>query len=183
MRYDPEGTCGMTGSAKISIGEAREKLQYYNAQSWKKRVDQVFSQSKSGMRDLRGIFWGPDQLPDDMEETENILEVPQRPGLMATLISDLHVTIDKPSFPLNQLPDFLHQVGKGMPHDMQYSLLMPMHVQIDMGEARVTLRDYHSPFCMFQQSSQGSRRDYLRGLLKRTSLSQRNSEGLNPRDT
>ena len=145
MRYDPEGTCGMSGSAKISISEARQRLQYYNAQSWKKRIDQVFSQAKANMRDLRGIFWGPDQLPDDMEESENILEVPQRPGLMATLISDLHVTIDKPSFPLTELPDFLHQVGKGMPHDMQYSLLIPMNVQIDMGEARVTLRDYPLP--------------------------------------
>ena len=145
MRYDPEGTCGMTGSAKISIGEAREKLQHYNAQSWKKRIDQIFSQLKAGMRDLRGVFWGPDQLPDDMEESENILEVPQRPGLMATLISDLHITIDKPSFPLHELHDFLHQVGKGMPHDMKYSLLIPMNVQIDMGETRVTLRDYPLP--------------------------------------
>jgi hypothetical protein len=145
MRYDPEGTCGMTGSAKISIDEARERLQYYNSRSWKKRIDMVFGSAKSGMRDLRGIFWGPDQLPDDMEETENILEVPQRPGLMATLISDLHVTIDKPTFPLQELPDFLHQIGKGMPHDMKYTLLIPMNVQIDMGEARVTLRDYPLP--------------------------------------
>ncbi|KAG0648865.1 non sense mediated decay [Hyphodiscus hymeniophilus] len=145
MRYDPEGTCGMTGIAKIPIGEARERLKQYNAQSWKKRIDMVFSHAKSGMRDLRGIFWGPDQLPEDMEEIENILEVPQRPGLMATLVSDLHVTIDKPSFSLTELPDFLHQVGKGMPHDMKYSLLIPMHVQIDMGEARVTLRDYPLP--------------------------------------
>ena len=108
-------------------------------------IDQVFNQSKSGMKELRGIFWGPDQLPDDIHETENILEVPLRPGLMATLISDLHITIDKPSFPLSQLPEFLHQVGKDMPHDMQYTLLIPMHVQIDMGEARVTLRDYPLP--------------------------------------
>jgi hypothetical protein len=145
MRYDPEGTCGMTGSAKISIGEARERLQHYNAQSWKKRIDMLVNGSKARMRDLRGIFWGPDQLPEDMEETENILEVPQRPGLMATLISDLHVTIDKPTFPLTELPDFLHQVGKGMPQNMEYSLLIPMNVQIDMGEARVTLRDYPLP--------------------------------------
>lgn len=145
MRYDPEGTCGMTGSAKISIGEAHERLQRHNAQSWKKRIDRVFNMSKNGMKDLRGVFWGPDQLPDDMEESENILEVPQRPALMGTLISDLHVTIDKPSFPINQLAEFMHRVGKGMPYDMKYSLLIPMHVQIDMGEARITLRDYPLP--------------------------------------
>ena len=32
-----------------------------------------------------------------------------------------------------------------MPKDTQYSLLIPLHVQIDMGEARMTLRDYPLP--------------------------------------
>ncbi|RDW94916.1 hypothetical protein BP5796_00679 [Coleophoma crateriformis] len=145
MRYDPDGTCGLSGNAKISIGEAHERLQRLNAQSWKKRIDRIFGMQKHNMKELRGIFWGPDELPDDMEETENILEVPQRPALMAALISDLHITIDKPTFPMKDLPEFLHQVGKGIPRDMKYALLIPMHVQIDMGEARVTLRDYPLP--------------------------------------
>ncbi|CAG8952668.1 hypothetical protein HYFRA_00008910 [Hymenoscyphus fraxineus] len=145
MRYDPEGTCGLSANTKVSISEARAALQQHNAQSWKNRIDRILSHAKNGMKELRGVFWGPDELPDDMEETENILEVPQRPALMGTLISDLHILIDKPSFPMGQLPEFLHRVGKGMPHDMKYSLLIPMHVQINMGEARVTLRDYPLP--------------------------------------
>ncbi|PSS12956.1 hypothetical protein M430DRAFT_106096 [Amorphotheca resinae ATCC 22711] len=145
MRYDPEGTCGISGSSKISVSEAHEKLLRHNAQSWKKRIDTVFGQARNSMKDLRGVFWGPDELPEDMEDEEDILQVPQRPGLMATLISDLHITLDKPSFPMNQLPLFLHRIGKGMPHDTQYTLLIPMHVQIDMGEARMTLRDYPLP--------------------------------------
>jgi len=145
MRYDPEGVCGLSGSAKITIKEAEEKLNRYNAQSWKKRIDYSYSIQMNGMKDLRGVFWGLDSLPDDMDEIENILEIPQRPALMSTLISDLHVMIDKPSFPLNQLPEYLHRIGKGMPLDMKYSLLIPMHVQIDMGEARMSLRDYPLP--------------------------------------
>jgi len=145
MRYDPEGTCGITGSSTISIAEALNKLQRQNSLSWKRRIDGILNKSKSSMKELRGIFWGPDELPDDMEEDENILEVPLRPALMAALINDLHITIDKPSFPLSHLPEFLHRVGKGLPYDTQYSLLVPMHVQLDMGEARVTLRDYPLP--------------------------------------
>jgi hypothetical protein len=145
MRYDPDGLCGISGSAKVSIEDAYDKLQKHNAQSWKKRIDYTFSRATHTMKDLRGVFWGPDELPDDMEETENILEVPQRPALMATLISDLHITVGKPSFPMSQLSEFLHNVGKGLPHDTKFSLLVPMHVQIDMGEARMTLRDYPLP--------------------------------------
>ncbi len=46
------------------------------------------------------------------------------------------MNIDKPSFLMSELPDFLHKVGKGMPRDTPYALLIPMHVQVNMGEAR-----------------------------------------------
>ncbi|CAJ2506947.1 Uu.00g081330.m01.CDS01 [Anthostomella pinea] len=144
-RYDPECVRGMSGSAHVTIQEARSRLHQHNAQSWKKRIDRHCLIAKDGMNEIRGLFWGPDHLPDDFEDTERILEVPQRPALMSTIITDLHVTIDKPSFPLQKLPDFLHKVGKGMPKDMKYSLLMPMNVQINMSEARVSLRDYPLP--------------------------------------
>ncbi|KAI1331169.1 mitochondrial protein from FMP27-domain-containing protein [Xylariaceae sp. FL0255] len=144
-RYDPEGIRGMTGSAFITMKEARMKLHEHNAQSWKKRIDRHYQKAREGMQGLRALFFGSDNLPNDLEEMERILEVPQRPALMATTIHDLHVVVDKPSFPMQRLPDFLHQVGKGMPKDMQYSLLVPMHIHITMGEAKITLRDYPLP--------------------------------------
>ncbi|KAI1310935.1 mitochondrial protein from FMP27-domain-containing protein [Xylaria venustula] len=144
-RYDPDGLRDMTGNAHITIQEARMRLHEHNAQSWKKRIDHHFLTARQGVQELRSLFWGSDHVPDDLEDTERILEVPQRPALMATTIHELHVLIDKPSFPLQKLPDFLHQVGKGMPKDMQYSLLIPMNIQITMGEAKVMLRDYPLP--------------------------------------
>ncbi|EOO01598.1 hypothetical protein UCRPA7_2889 [Phaeoacremonium minimum UCRPA7] len=145
-RYDPEGGCsGMTGSAKVTIAEARHKLNQYYAQSWKKRIDRHYLMAQNGMKEIRHMFWGTDQLPDDVDDSEAILKVPERPALMSALINDLQFTIDKPSFPLKELPDFLHKVGKGMPRNMEYSLLIPMNVQINMGEARISLRDYPLP--------------------------------------
>ena len=146
MRYDPQAAPRVSASARITIHEAAERLKMYNAQSWKKRIDTAYKTQMNAMKDLRGIFWGPDELPNDMRDTEDILEVPQRPGLMSTLISDLHLAITKPTFPLADLPEFMHKIGKGMPHDMKYSLLIPVHVQLDMGECRMSLRDYPLPF-------------------------------------
>ena len=144
-RYDPEGKCRLTGSSKITAEEAWLKLQRYNAQSWKKRIDGIYQIQNAGMREIRAIFWGNDEMPDAYATFERILAMPERPGLMSTLISDLHIIIDKPSFPVGDYPQFLHKVGKGMPLDMKYTLLIPLNVQIDMGEARVTLRDYPLP--------------------------------------
>ena len=57
------------------------------------------------------------------------------------------VTVSKPTFASksNGLCDYLHDVGKGMPKDMKYSLLIPFHLDWRMAEARVQLRDYPLP--------------------------------------
>ncbi|PTB66505.1 hypothetical protein BBK36DRAFT_1135434, partial [Trichoderma citrinoviride] len=85
---------------EVSAEEARLHLDMFNAQAWKKRIDRAYQVSSDGVK-------------DDIEETENILEVPPRPALMATYISNLHISVDKPT------------------------LLVPMHISVDMGEARL----------------------------------------------
>lgn len=145
MRYDPDGKSKVSQEAKISSDEAWQTLMRYNAQSWKKRVDNVYRIQNSGMRKIRNIFWGNEEILTSDDEPESIVAMPERPSLMSTLISDLHIVLDRPSFPIKDYPHFLHRVGKGIPYDMEYSLLIPLSVQIDMGEARVTMRDYPLP--------------------------------------
>jgi len=145
LRYDADGMCGLSQTATRNIEDAREKLHIFNAQSWKKRINAAYNFQTHTMRDIRSIVWGLDDIPEEVEQPERILAIPQRPALMAVLISDLNITIDKPSFPLNEYPNYLHRIGKGMPKDTKYSLLIPMHVNIAMGEARITLRDYPLP--------------------------------------
>jgi hypothetical protein len=145
-RYDPEGGCqGLSGAAHVTIAEARQQLNVHNAQSWKRNIDRHYTMARNGMNEIRGLFFGRDDVPEDLEDHEDVLEIPARPALMSTLIFDLRLMIDKPSFPMKELPEFLHKIGKGMPRDMLYSLLIPMNVQIEMGEARVSLRDYPLP--------------------------------------
>lgn len=145
-RYDPGGESrGINGQAKVTEKEARQQLDLFNAQSWKNRIDRACQMSYDGMAEMRRKFWGVEDVPDEVEELENILSVPKRAALMTALITDLHLVVDKPSFPLSETPEFLHKIGKGMPKDMIYSLLIPMHIAIEMGEAKFTLRDYPLP--------------------------------------
>ena len=142
LRYHREGVCSLTGNAKIQAHQAWEKLQEHNSRSWKKRIDATMLLQNKAIKDIRRLFSGADEPPHDTDEDEMIMSIPNRPGLMSLVVSDLHLVVDKPSFPISELPRFIHDVGKGMPLDMQYTLLIPMHMSIDMGEARVMLRDY-----------------------------------------
>ncbi|EOD49698.1 putative upf0648 protein [Neofusicoccum parvum UCRNP2] len=146
MRYDVDGTAELDDNARIHIEQAREKLNRLHSQSWKRRIDQGMNFQHTAIRDIRSMFWGIDDMPEEIEQTETILAIPQRPALMAFLVSDLNFIVDKPSFPISEYPAYVNRIGKGMPVDMQYSLLIPMSVQINVGEARLTLRDYPLPF-------------------------------------
>jgi hypothetical protein len=149
MRYNKDGFSGLSGSYQTSVQDARVKLNRLNAQTWKKRIDFAMATQNRSMSDIRSTFWGLDELPDEVEQKETILAVSQRPALMALAVSDLEIVIDKPSFPISEYPRFLHRVGKGMPLDTQYALLIPMHVQVQMGEAKIHLRDYPLPLLHF----------------------------------
>ncbi|KAK5947371.1 Protein SABRE [Knufia obscura] len=142
LRYDREGACDMSSTANVHADEAWAKLQEYNARSWKARIDWLRHMQNSTVKNIRRMFSGADEPPPDLDDHETILAIPNRPGLLTIVVSDLHLIIDKPSFPLASLPQFMHDVGKGIPHDMQYALLIPMSLSLDMGEARFMLRDY-----------------------------------------
>ncbi|KIX08404.1 uncharacterized protein Z518_03060 [Rhinocladiella mackenziei CBS 650.93] len=142
IRYDREGVCALTSSAKIQNKEAWDKLQVHNARSWKKRIDWMLRLQNNTIKNIRQMFTGADEPPDDNDEQETILAIPSRPGLMTVIVSDLHLLIDKPSFPQSDLPKFLHDIGKGLPFDTKYAVLIPVSVSLDMGEARIMLRDY-----------------------------------------
>ncbi|EXJ84349.1 hypothetical protein A1O3_05016 [Capronia epimyces CBS 606.96] len=142
IRYDREGVCALSSSAKIEASEAWDKLLEHNAGSWKRRIDWMLRLQNNTVQKIRQMFQGADEPPHDSAEEETILAIPNRPGLMTVIISDLHLVVDKPSFPPAELPKFLYEIGKGIPYDTQYALLIPVSVSLDMGEARVMLRDY-----------------------------------------
>ncbi|KAK3679983.1 Protein SABRE [Recurvomyces mirabilis] len=145
LRYDADGRCGISDSSQLSIERAREKLQLLNSQSWKNRIDRVLQFQTHAIKEIRDLMLGADDIEEEAENQESILALNQRPGLMTAIISELNLTVDKPSFPLEDYPKFLHDIGKGMPYDMIYGLLLPMNLHLTMGELRFQLRDYPLP--------------------------------------
>ncbi|KAI2723184.1 hypothetical protein DTO039G3_1531 [Penicillium roqueforti] len=141
-RYDTEGATCLSSEQKISVHSAWGRLQQYNAQVWKEKIDAALMFQGTSIKQVRNLFSGADEPPPDVKETETILAIPNRPGLMSALISDVHLVIDKPSFAIDEFPSYLNRIGKGMPMSMKYGLLIPMSFNLEMGEARVNLRDY-----------------------------------------
>ncbi|KAF8469216.1 mitochondrial protein from FMP27-domain-containing protein [Kalaharituber pfeilii] len=146
MRYDPESAIEPSEAAAVSIEEARRKLNEHNSATWIRRIKWAQEQQAQRIAEKRKSFWGTDDIPPDIGEIEPIVSLPNRPSLMAGYFHDVDLVIDKPSFPLSELPKFLHTVGKGLPEDTQFSLLVPISIKLNFGEAKILLRDYPLPF-------------------------------------
>jgi len=153
MRYDPESATGPSETAAVSIEEARRKLQQHNSATWIQRIRLAQEQQAARVVEKRRAFWGKDEVPLEIEETEPVVALPNRPSLMAGYFHDVELVIDKPSFALSELPKFLHRVGKGLPEDTQFSMLVPVSIKLDFSEAKILLRDYPLPFLHIPQMS------------------------------
>lgn len=145
MRYDPKSAAGPSDDASIPAEEAWEKLQEHNSTAWIKRMKRAQESHSNRARESREMFWGRDEVPYDVDDSENILGLPMRPALMAAYFNDVEIVIDKPSFTPDKLPKFMHKVGKGLPEDTQFALLVPVSIKLDFSEGRVLLRDYPLP--------------------------------------
>lgn len=145
MRYNPEGAAGLSDEATVSIEDALERLHEHNSTAWIKRMKWAQEYHSSKMKESREIFYGLDEIPSDIDEAESILGLPMRPALMAGFFSDVEFVVDKPSFAMGELPKFMHRVGKGLPENTRFALLVPISLGLDFSEARVLLRDYPLP--------------------------------------
>ncbi|KAI1908484.1 Protein SABRE [Ophidiomyces ophidiicola] len=142
VRYDPQAIPSFTEACKVAPNDSWLRLQQHNAHCWRSRIDSSIRFQNTAINEIRSLFAGADELPEGLQDDESILAIPNRPGLLAVTISDVHLVLDKPSFPINSYAEYINRIGKGMPMDMKYSLLIPMSIQLDMGEARANLRDY-----------------------------------------
>lgn len=123
----------------------RDKLLAHSSRAWILRMQLALSFRNRTMKELRQQKWGKDEISHGTGLFEDILGISNRPPLFSMTFSGLDVVLDKPSFALEHLPDFVHRVGRGMPKDTQYGLLIPISLNWKMDEARIQLRDYPLP--------------------------------------
>ena len=99
MRYETDGKCGISDTSQLSVDAAREALHHLNAQSWKHRIDRILSFQSHAIREIRTLLFGMDDVPDQADQSETILALSQRPGLLVVCLSDLAITVDKAIIP------------------------------------------------------------------------------------
>jgi RNA pol II promoter Fmp27 protein domain/Domain of unknown function (DUF2405)/Mitochondrial protein from FMP27 len=145
MRYRPESAVQPSSDAEVSVEDAKSKLLEHNSQAWVRKLRWGLDFRAKQLESIREQLWGDDEISPLLQSHERILPLPSRPALFSIQLSHVDLTLDRPSFGYDQLPQFLHKTG-GLPLDTEFTLLVPFHIKWTMNEVRVLLRDYPLPF-------------------------------------
>ncbi|KAK7202610.1 golgi-body localization protein domain-containing protein [Myxozyma melibiosi] len=146
IRYTPTEAEMPSDSAEISTEEAYTKLKELHSSSWIRRITRARRIRATTVMSRRHNILGSDGVDVDLTSDEKIVSIPDSPPLFQILFSDPDILLSKPSFPLEKVHTFLHDVGKGVPENTIYSLLVPFYWCMEMTEFRILLRDYPLPF-------------------------------------
>ncbi|KZT20386.1 hypothetical protein NEOLEDRAFT_1122781 [Neolentinus lepideus HHB14362 ss-1] len=136
-----------TSKHSVSIEEAYRRLLEVHSVDYIQRFQQFKeTQSDREYRSTQTLEEGT--LDEDFSIVPNLVEVKVHehvPRLFDVTLSDVSLHISKPTFPPEALPDFLHSQGSGLPRDTEFTLLVPLHINLSLASLRVALRDYPLP--------------------------------------
>ncbi|KAF9247308.1 golgi-body localization protein domain-containing protein [Melanogaster broomeanus] len=142
----------------VSIQDARQRLDLAHSLDWimrhKRHKLQREAQEDLVNRELRGTI--PLKRPTDAPDLVKAGKLLRGPPLLRVILSGFRLHLQRPTFPPEQLSMFLHEQGKGLPHETSYSLLIPMHLNISLASLQVTLRDYPLPLLYIPPRASGS---------------------------
>ncbi|KAE8231965.1 hypothetical protein CF326_g3008 [Tilletia indica] len=131
-------------AASVTIEEARRRLDMFNSMEWIRRQKNAKTEQTRREQQTREQIFGP-QLAQSFGLPVRMAEPSYSAPLLRSTMTRLHIDISAPSFSLEELPDFLHLHGGGIPKDTKYSTIIPLHIRLQLREWRISLRDYPLP--------------------------------------
>ncbi|ODV81863.1 uncharacterized protein CANTADRAFT_45720 [Suhomyces tanzawaensis NRRL Y-17324] len=130
--------------ANHPMTQERENLYHNFSMSWIRKVKIYKAELKKEVIENKKHLFGNEATLAKLYN-EGIVTYPSCAPLLFIMMKRLDLRIRKPQFEWDHLPQFLHDLGQGMPKDMKYSLNVPMYMDLKLDELRMHLRDYPLP--------------------------------------
>ncbi|CDO92494.1 unnamed protein product [Kluyveromyces dobzhanskii CBS 2104] len=128
------------------IKDEYDRLMKNISKSWITRVKKHRSLLKNHFAENFEFLWGHldvTKIPSDFNK--NVLDFISAPALMNLIFEDIDIDLKEPSFGISKIPDFVYQVGKNVPKETQYSIMIPLNLNANFSEIRCHLKDYPLP--------------------------------------
>ncbi|SCU95658.1 LAMI_0F03202g1_1 [Lachancea mirantina] len=128
-----------------NVTEEFQTLQEHMSKSWIKRIQDIKQKQQIEFMHNFEYLWGRVNI-NYHEVDKHVVEFLSSPPLMNLIIEGIDVKLSQPSCGIKGIPEFVNDVGKGVPKDTKYSIMIPIHVDARFDEIRCHLRDFPLPF-------------------------------------
>ncbi|KAF3991700.1 hypothetical protein FT663_01011 [Candidozyma haemuli var. vulneris] len=112
--------------------------------SWIRKVNAYKAAMASELTE-HGRYIVGNELDLPASDNHKVLGYFIAPPLLKIVMADFDILITSPEFPLEELPQYIYNVGQGVPTDTRYNLMVPTHIDMCVNELRIHLRDYPLP--------------------------------------
>ncbi|SMN20999.1 similar to Saccharomyces cerevisiae YLR454W FMP27 Putative protein of unknown function [Maudiozyma saulgeensis] len=149
IRFDNEDNtdCDVLKSIPDTVERAYDRLQKNISTSWVRRIQVHRCIEREEFSKNFSFLWGNvdfSNLPSSI--SKNVKDFTKYPFLTNLIMENVDLTLFRPSIGVENVPKFIHTVGKNVPEDTKYSIMIPMHIDAKFSEIRWHLRDYPLPF-------------------------------------
>lgn len=141
---------GVVEYGKLTVAEAREALTVDLSRAWVDTMKHARLTQMLGTKLKDTAVCNIELNPETCAE-ERIVDYTSKPLLMSISLRDITLTLDSTEHNTEEkLHQYLHDIGKGQPLHTEFSILVPMFLDIKaQGGLRVDVRDYPLPLVHF----------------------------------
>lgn len=138
-----------------AVAQGRQALHDVIGKLWIRKVKQYKARLSEEITDNQRYLYGQDtELPPSENAKVNAYTI--HAPLLKVMLSGVNLHLQKPDFPLEDIPIFIHENGQGVPEDTKYNLMIPTNVKLGVREVRMHMRDYPLPLLHLPHSQDNS---------------------------
>lgn len=157
--------------ADMRVNDAWQGLLEHNSSSWIKNIKNAIQKETSTYERMREDDYqhvcttgqlnelydeqGNDSLDVSRQFVIETLPIPPHPALFDFTMKSMFIEFLPPTFALDHTRQFVHDIGKGIPLDTNFSTLIPFHLEWQAGETWAQIRDYPIPILLVPPAADG----------------------------
>ena len=134
-----------SGDHSISIGEARHRLRELFSNLWINQVQEARATTMAREESITMRFRENRFIENESALPLSLYVPPSYPPLFRLTLNGLSASIRSPEWGNDELASFMEDLGQGIPRDTQFTLLVPLHIELALDSARLVLRDLPLP--------------------------------------
>lgn len=139
------------------------QLQVEMSALWIRKVHAHRDKMAQEMLNNKEFLFG-NELEIEKEDNSRICSYMKQQPLLVICLEGLELLLASPEFLMLELPDFIHDMGQGVPKDTRYNIMIPVHMSLRVIEGRMHLRDYPLPLLHLPRAQDSEGRGRALGM-------------------